>query len=515
MFRTSSPVTGGQFEDRSVQLEQLQRVVASVREGAPRWLAILGPRKVGKTSLVLELARLNTGGPVRFVVLDSNRYAPLGLDVFRRYALRAADALLGPALGFSLESVADQAADLAAELADSDAVAALPAEARRGLLQLAQPVRTPDRLAALLELPEQLAEALGVGLLAAWDEFQLLGSLRHGTRSFDPFPRMRAVWQTHKRVGYVISGSAPSMLRELTSSERSPFFQHFDIIELGAMSRPDALALLRGGADGCIPEHLCERVVDLVGGHPFYLQLMGQELLDGGPPWDDAAFKEAAQRLLFSPNGRLAMYFQREFDRVVGRATTLAATLGALARSEPGGLTVTEVARAIGAGTGPAVRYLERLADVVEKGKGGRWRIGDPTFATWLRWRDPSGRVVPMTSIGSEAELSVARKLASAGFDLVYQARASRGAFDLLALRGPTQLGIQVKRHDLPIAFALSEWQRMDAEASRLGWRWLVASVSRSGEVHLLDPARARVRRTARLHTDAAIDNLLRWVDSA
>ena len=38
-----------------------------------------------------------------------------------------------------------------------------------------------------------------------------------------------------------------------------------------------------------------------------------------------------------------------------------------------------------------------------------------------------------MTIVGDEAEQAVAAFLAGLGFDLVYQSRASRGAFDLLA----------------------------------------------------------------------------------
>ena len=42
-----------------------------------------------------------------------------------------------------------------------------------------------------------------------------------------------------------------------------------------------------------------------------------------------------------------------------------------------------------------------------------------------------------MSVVGDVAEQAVARFLAALGFDLVYQSRASRGAFDILALRGP------------------------------------------------------------------------------
>ena len=150
---------------------------------------------------------------------------------------------------------------------------------------------------------------------------------------------------------------------------------------------------------------------------------------------------------------------------------------------------------------------------VTETGDDGRYRVTDALFGTWVRWRAPGGTVVPMSIVGDEAEQRVAHQLAELGFDLVYQSRASRGAFDLLALRGPDQLGLQVKRTPLPVRFGKREWNRMDADARRLGWQWVIAAVTPEGEVYVLDPALARRGREIRLGPEASIDNLLRWID--
>ena len=97
----------------------------------------------------------------------------------------------------------------------------------------------------------------------------------------------------------------------------------------------------------------------------------------------------------------------------------------------------------------------------------------------------------------------------------IYASRASRGAFDLLALRGAVQLAIQVKRSALPVAFKPAEWQRMVADARRFGWRWTIAAVAAEGTIHFLDPAKARRTKGVRLGAGAAIDNLVAWIDPA
>ena len=191
----------------------------------------------------------------------------------------------------------------------------------------------------------------------------------------------------------------------------------------------------------------------------------------------------------------------------------MAAVLGVLARTGPKGARLTDVARTIEAPSGDTARYIERLGDAVIRREDARYALTDKVFGLWLEWRQPQGTVVPMRLIGDEAELRVAEHLSRLGFDVVYQSRASRGAFDLLGLRGSAQLGVQVKRRRLPLAFTMEEWTRMEAEAIRHGWLWVVAAVSAKGEVQILDPARARVAKTARLHPESAIKNLLMWVD--
>jgi AAA+ ATPase superfamily predicted ATPase len=79
MFRTSTPVIDKALFDRVAELAQLEESVQSLRAGSPRWLALLGQRKVGKTSLFLELMHRAHGDDVLFVVIDSFEDRPLSL----------------------------------------------------------------------------------------------------------------------------------------------------------------------------------------------------------------------------------------------------------------------------------------------------------------------------------------------------------------------------------------------------------------------------------------------------
>jgi AAA+ ATPase superfamily predicted ATPase len=512
VFQSSVPVTSDGFHDRAAEMGTLAAAIARLQAGAPAWMAVIGPRKVGKTSLVLEAVRRAASETLAVAALNVQEDAPPSPGVFRLSALRAVDALLGRDLGESLERLARVPADYRRRLQDVPGFAALPPSLRADILDLADVVPDAARAAGWLQLPETLAAALERRLIVVLDEFQELAALGSHGRAFDPFPLMRSVWQTHTRVAYIISGSARSMLLTLLTEEHSPFFQHFGILELGPFGRDEAISLLqRQSPPECpIGPEVAGRAVDIMGGHPFYLQMLGEVLTAHrrAPDMDD--LKAAVQELVFSRMGRLGLYFENDYDRLVGRAASLAATLNALAE---GASRLTDIATRIGAPSGAAVRYIERLRDSIRRRDDGLYELADPVFALWLRWRKPGGAVVPMALVGDEAEQAVASALAAMGFDLVYQSRASRGSFDLLGLRGGTQLGIQVKRSALPLRFGRTAWARMEADAARLRWVWVIASVDRQGSVTILDPARARRGREVRLDESALIENLLTWVD--
>ena len=80
MFRTNQPVIEDAFFDREEELGRLLELVRRLEAGAPSWLAILGPRKIGKTSLILECARRSAGGRVtsnqRFATAPGNTLLP-------------------------------------------------------------------------------------------------------------------------------------------------------------------------------------------------------------------------------------------------------------------------------------------------------------------------------------------------------------------------------------------------------------------------------------------------------
>jgi AAA+ ATPase superfamily predicted ATPase len=281
VFQTSHPVSGADFHDRTAELARLEAFVAELRKSAARWLALIGPRKVGKTSLILELSR--RAADVDFVMVDTQEVSPPSLEIVRTSALRTVDQLLGEELGASLEVLFATGGDVHPVLDASDAFAKLPPRLKTEIRSLGTAELTDGFARLCLDLPERLAEALNRHLVIAIDEFQELASTRARA---GVLPLIRSVWQRHRRVGYVVSGSGRTMLEDMVKREHSPFFQHFGLMYVEPFRQADAIALLtrEGPPDRRIPREVAERAVAALGGHPFYLQLLGEAITARGRP---------------------------------------------------------------------------------------------------------------------------------------------------------------------------------------------------------------------------------------
>jgi len=102
--------------------------------------------------------------------------------------------------------------------------------------------------------------------------------------------------------------------------------------------------------------------------------------------------------------------------------------------------------------------------------------------------------------------------MAAAGFELVYQSRASRGAFDLLAILQTKEVGVQVKKGAFPYYLKKDELQQMQYWAKQLRWKPLFALVT-EGDIYFYDVTDWEVKEQSyRIdETTKVIDNLLEF----
>jgi Holliday junction resolvase len=525
-FQTSRPVEGDLFVNRTRELQRLDAALGKLKAGRSDFLAVLGLRKQGKSSLFQEWMRRHTGEDgIAFVPIQCWAW-PDPEDFFREYARVLVNAVLA-ATGSVHE------AGLLAATASPGRLVELAAFAvrknRDGLRQalqfLADYQVSRDRASVYrtaIRLPETVAAAERLRLQFVLDEFQELAgfdgfqAIRKGFGSV--FAMLREEWQQQRRCNYIVSGSAVSLLRQIIDAPSAPFFQHFTSLHLGPLPEPEAIGLLvrfsrESGA--AIPEELCRRMAQLVGTNPYYLQILGEEMVlgaggrGGGQAPDEDEWKRVCQKVVLQPSGRLYQYFEQIHQKVAGRSSLLEKVLVALAEGPGRGSAIAAAVGVTQNRLGSKLPVLE-AQDVMVKTDAG-YALCDPCYALWLKAsRGPAAPVAAPLLLGEASERRVAEEAARQGVGLVYQSRASRGAFDLLAVYQTHQIGVQVKKvRRFPVYLSEREIGRMRHEARALGWHAVLAFDHDDGvSFHALDQGTV-TKRGRRYATEIALRHLL------
>jgi len=508
-FEISTPVTNANFFNREKDLERLLFNAQNLTKGISNWVALLGHRKVGKSSLLWELRR-RLPARIHDVYIDcwSLKIDPKSFftkwiaEIINTFLIKSRQA---PKTG----------------LVQSYSVAAV---ARLGALQIKALNRAVELLEALnrrayshdlfediIDLPEKLAQEAGIFFLVIVDEFPELAALMKfkGVKenAGDLFALFRTVWQRHRRTGYIISGSRIDMLNEMTQNSNSPFFGHFELMPILPFDEKDARQMLKklfSGAGLAFDRGLPDEIVKFIGTNPFYLQALGSEIYrltrhTHAEKADGATLKIAAQETLFDAGGRLYFYFDDLLKKIAGNSALAESTLMVLTEAKR----ITDVASELGIERGAVSTIITGLLkqEIVTKNGAGAYQVVDPAFAHWLASRSDLHLALPPLLLGTESEKAVARALSQFGFKLVYQSKASRGTFDLLAIHDYKMIGIQCKKAELPCYVETNLIRRMKREAQKLDWRALLAIHTGAG-VRFYEAAKLKEEKSKSIRID-------------
>lgn len=381
-FPVGGPVASSDLVGRE---PYIKRTVARLGDG--EHLLIAGPRRIGKTSVMIEaLRRLQRGGAVTAYV-DC-----LGATDLRGLGERLASSLLATLEG--RDGGLEDARAIASGLRPRGRI-------RYEHLELVLPVvRETSAQRALdtaLDLPRAAGARTGRRVVVALDEFQAAGRL--GPRVFD---LMRARFQTQRGVAYAFLGSEEGILEELFSSKGRPLYRFavaHDLTEAGGhrfgIDPSDWQSYLRkkfGQKRMRIAETEVDRILDLTGGHPqdamqlcaaLYHFMQEQGLRRVTAELVDAAY-EISLRELERP-------FTLHWTELGGQKY-LQAVAKRIARGEPlyaarpdGDVPRAEVLRAVTA--------LQARGLVVRTGRG-RYEFLEPMFAEHVRRLDASAAIV-------------------------------------------------------------------------------------------------------------------------
>ncbi len=257
-FPVGGPVASGDLVGRE---EYVRRAVARLGDG--NHVLVAGPRRIGKTSIILEsLRRLRRKG-ILTAYVDC-----LGATDVRGLGERIADAVLENVSG--VERTFEQVKAAAAGLRPS---VKLRYEHLELALELARETNAQRFFDGTLDLSRELAARTGKRVVVAMDEFQAAGRL--GPRVFDV---MRTHFQSHQGLAYAFLGSEEGILEELFSQKGHAFYRFAVPLDLAdaaghrfGIDPDDWLEYLQGKFAEkriVLGEAEIDRLLDLTGGHP-------------------------------------------------------------------------------------------------------------------------------------------------------------------------------------------------------------------------------------------------------
>jgi len=257
-FPVGGPVPGADLVGRETYIRRIAE-----RLGDGNHVLLAGPRRIGKTSIILEvLRRLRRRGAYTAYV-DC-----LGATDVRGLGERLVDALLENVSG--VERSFEQAKAIAAGVRPSVKVKYEHVELA---LDLAREKNAQRFFEGALDLPRSLAARSGKRVVVVFDEFQAAGRL--GPRVFDV---MRARFQAQRGVAYGFLGSEEGILEELFSEKGRAFYRFavpIDLEDAGGhrfgIAPDDWLEYIKGkfaAKKMTIDDASIDRLLDATGGHP-------------------------------------------------------------------------------------------------------------------------------------------------------------------------------------------------------------------------------------------------------
>ena len=381
-FVNGVPVSGDHFVGRAGILDEVGMLVGGVRDGAINHVLLMGPRRMGKSSILLSAKRRLDRDKTVVPVIVSAAGMPTR-RVFARVYMRAVlDGYLSKAGRRDVPKkiragIRDGLGG--AEKGGDQADAAVAEYVKFNTMLSRQECDEDDLVEQALGYPEALGSDAGSLFVVMIDEFQDL--LRFGV----PFlSAMRRVIQGQKSVTYVMAGSNTSAMLDMAYNPNAPFYRQLYDIRVPPLPAGDVCKFLAkrfGVAGMAVGRDALEDIWARSRGFPDYVQRLALRVLvrcrEGGkrsisPSDVEGAYGDMIARLDSDFESQFRSLSERERDVLI-----------AMAHSDNG---VTSIGRRINAPPTSIPITLRRLVakDAVRKHMEHRYMIADPVFADWL-----------------------------------------------------------------------------------------------------------------------------------
>lgn len=382
MAFTLHPVEGHDFVNREVLLKDMLTTLGNRKSRLG--FALYGRRRIGKTSLILEvcrrLKRTDYIVPIYFSLWDliegtaqelEKKLTVTLLHAYRKkisLKVRAKNLLKAP-----LGLLKDTLSQLQIEIKVKDLIEILLVP-KKGRVDFDN----------LFRLPEELARETKTKCVLFMDEFPSLLDLKDNGRIGEGVIRkIRTICEGYKHTVLCISGSIRKTMETVVLSPVSAFYRQFIIKEIRSLDEGALKKIITSNLQKPVTGKALRKIHEYSKGIPFYIQFLGRELeISQERKIGEEAVEKALEQLL---KEEADIIFKEEFERLSPKERKVLLNIAQTDISSP-----SRIAQQIDEDPATVRKNLQYLTEkgVLEREKEGYYLFTDPIFMMWLKGKE-------------------------------------------------------------------------------------------------------------------------------
>jgi len=386
MAFTLQPAVKDDFVDRE---DILADMLSTLEDKSTRMgFALVGPRRIGKTSILKEVVRRLEGEkglvPVYFSLWDvvgntlpelCTRITLSIIESFKPHLslkLKMKQLLKVPVLKFF-----EVLRSLDLKLAFFDEIEIALRMGKNGEID-------PNTLIEkVFQFGEKIAKENGVRLILAFDEFPSIMDVKNKTKLGEGIiKKIRTIYEGLENTILCISGSIRKTMEITALSPSSAFYRQFIVKNIGPFDLEATTEVLENNLGVKISTEAISRFYGLTGGIPFYLQFLGRELGRFNPESIDLPEIENSFEQFLLQEGDIL--FAEQIKSLSDKEKVILSSMAYYGLKTP-----AEIQKSIGEPSNVISRYMEYFLSkgVLQREKKGIYQFTDPVFKVWMKRR--------------------------------------------------------------------------------------------------------------------------------
>ena len=381
---TLQPATKDNFVDREKIIGEMISTLTDwkIRMG----FALIGPRRIGKTSILKEVAhRLRDRDDLvvtYFSLWDLIEHGVL--EFCNRLTYTILDAFKGRlSRKYRVQHLIKVPASKIFDFLRTIDVRLTVLEDVEMALRLRERDKKvdPDLLfEKVFGLVENLSRDIGVRSVLILDEFPSIMELRDGQKLGEGVLRkIRTLQEDFEHTVLCISGSIRKTMEMAALSPSSAFYRQFIVKPIGPFNRETTEILIKRNLGKAISGEALDHLFTCTAGIPFYVQFMGRAL--SRFPHESIGAHDVVEVFddLLGEEGDLL--FTEVFKALSDKERGILSAMAVRGLEAPG-----ELSKAVNENSNVVSRYLSYFIEkgILERKEKGKYQFADPVFEQWL-----------------------------------------------------------------------------------------------------------------------------------